>query len=251
MTGTPAPDVATDHFLGGRLQVRQPVQGYRAATDPVLLAAAVPVDGGSVLDLGCGVGTAALCLGARVSGLDLHGLEVQPAYAALARQNAELNGLRFIVHDGDLRAMPSALKERVFDGVMINPPWFRPEGSGSPSAARDIAHRLDTTLAVWLAAALSRLRPGGWLVLINRVEALPDIVGGLAERCGDIAVLPLASRAGRDAKRVLVKARKGSRGPFRLAPPFVVHEGTAHERDADDFTEAAQGVLRDGAPLRF
>ena len=62
--------------------------GYRAGVDPVLLAASVPARAGqSVLDLGCGAGVAALCLAARVPGL-LAGLEVQPAYAALARRNA-------------------------------------------------------------------------------------------------------------------------------------------------------------------
>ena len=31
-----------DAFLGGRLRLLQPVQGYRAGVDPVLLAASVP-----------------------------------------------------------------------------------------------------------------------------------------------------------------------------------------------------------------
>ena len=43
--------------------------------------------GGHVLDLGCGVGAAALCLAARVPGLDLTGVELQEDYAALARRN--------------------------------------------------------------------------------------------------------------------------------------------------------------------
>ena len=70
-------------------------------------------------------------------------------------------------------------------------------------------------------------------------------------RAGDIAVLPLAARAGRDAKRVIVKARKGSGGPFRLAAPLVLHEGETHLADGDDFSARARAVLRDGAPLDF
>ena len=73
-----------DGFLGGRLMLWQPCQGYRAATDPVFLAAFVPArPGESALDLGCGVGAAGLCLARRVGSLDLHGLEIQPDYAAL------------------------------------------------------------------------------------------------------------------------------------------------------------------------
>ena len=67
-----------DAFLGGRLRLWQPVRGYRAGGDPVLLAASVPAQAGqAVLDVGCGVGTAALCLSARVPGVAVTGLERQ------------------------------------------------------------------------------------------------------------------------------------------------------------------------------
>ncbi|MEO0760305.1 MAG: hypothetical protein AAFZ09_00575, partial [Pseudomonadota bacterium] len=56
-----------DRLLGGRVGLNQPLSGYRAATDPVLLAAAVPAAGGeTVLELGIGAGAAVLCLAARV-----------------------------------------------------------------------------------------------------------------------------------------------------------------------------------------
>jgi len=248
----PAGDIREDAFLDGRLRLCQPVTGYRAATDPVLLAAAAPVRAGqSVLDLGCGVGTAALCLAARVPGLDLHGLEVQPAYGALARTNARATGLPLTVHESDLAAMPAALKGRVFDAVIMNPPWHGPGDLGSPDPARDMANRLATGLDIWIGAGLARTRPGGWVVVIQRVERLPALLAALAPGAGDIAVLPLAARRGRDAKRVIVKARKGSRGPLRLAAPLVLHDGPAHVADQDDFTDAARAILRDGAALDF
>ncbi|MEM6466501.1 MAG: methyltransferase, partial [Pseudomonadota bacterium] len=46
-------ELRTDAYLGGRVQITQPAKGYRAGTDPVLLAAAVPaLAGQTVLELG-------------------------------------------------------------------------------------------------------------------------------------------------------------------------------------------------------
>ncbi|MBI3708303.1 MAG: methyltransferase [Proteobacteria bacterium] len=59
-----------DALLGGRVAFRQPAAGYRAAIDPVLLAASVPAaTKGRVLELGCGAGAALLCLAHRLPNL--------------------------------------------------------------------------------------------------------------------------------------------------------------------------------------
>jgi tRNA1(Val) A37 N6-methylase TrmN6 len=242
-------DLSDDKFLCGRLRLLQPVKGYRAATDPVLLAAACPAEPGqSVLDLGCGAGAAALCLGHRVPGLSLAGLELQPAYADLARRNAARNGIALDVHEGDLARMPKALR-RDFDQVIANPPYYRAGGSPSPVAARATAMQVETPLSAWVAAATRRLRPGGWLTLICGADGLPEVLAALGPKLGSAAVLPLAAREARPALRVIVHARKGGRAPFRLLAPFVIHQGAAHDGDRESYTSAANAVLRDGADL--
>lgn len=242
-------ELSDDKFLCGRLRLLQPLKGYRAATDPVLLAAACPAESGqSVLDLGCGAGAAALCLGHRVPGLALAGLELQPAYAGLARRNADRNGIPVEVCEGDLARMPPALR-RDFDHVIANPPYYHAGGSPSPVAARARAMQVDTPLSDWVAAATRRLRPGGWLTLICGADGLPQVLAALAPKLGSAAVLPLAAREGRAALRVIIQARKGGRAPFRLLAPFVIHQGEAHDGDRESYTPAANAVLRDGADL--
>lgn len=244
------PDALTDDkFLMGRLRLLQPARGYRAATDPVLLAAACPAEPGqAVLDLGCGAGAAALCLGARVPGLSLAGLELQPEYADLARRNADRNAITLQVETGDLVAMPASLR-RGFDHVIANPPYYHAAGSPSPVAARDTALRVATPIADWVAAAGKRLNPGGWLTMIFATPNLPEALAALGTKLGSPLVLPLAPREGREAPRLILRARKGGRAAFRLLPPFVLHAGQAHDGDRENYTPAANAVLRDGADL--
>ena len=113
MSDFSADDLTCNAFLGGRLHLWQPKNGYRAGIDPVLLAAAVPAESGqSVLELGCGAGAAVLCLAARVPGLIMTGVELQPAYAKLAERNASENGAEMDVVCADL-ATPLGLTEVV------------------------------------------------------------------------------------------------------------------------------------------
>jgi len=243
------PELTHDAFLGGQLRLWQPAKGYRAATDPVLLAAACPaVPGARVLELGCGAGTAALCLAARVPGLHLAGLEIQPLYADLARRNAAEAGVEFEVVAGDLAQMPAALR-RPFDHVIANPPYYPRHGTPSTDAGRAMALSGGPPLTAWIDAAARRLADGGWLTLIVATGVLPEVLAALGTRLGSPTLLPLAARAGVPAKRLILRAKKGGRAALRLQAPFILHEGARHDGDRDSHTPRAREVLREGADL--
>lgn len=242
-------DLSDDKFLCGKLQLLQPVKGYRAATDPVLLAAACAARSGQrVLDVGCGAGAAALCLASRVPGLHISGLELQAGYADLARRNGARNNIDFDVHQGDLTKMPKELRVD-FDHVITNPPYYPQGGTTSPNMVRAKAMQVDLPLSVWVEACARRLTPGGWLTLICGADGLPAVLAGMGDKLGSVAVLPLSAREGRAAARILVQARKGGRGAFRLLAPFVIHEGEAHAGDRESYTPEANAVLRKGEAL--
>ncbi|MDF1857261.1 methyltransferase [Pseudooceanicola sp.] len=242
-----------DAFLGGRVMIRQPRQGYRAGVDPVFLAASVLAKPGeSLLDLGCGVGTAALCAGTRLPGLRLVGLERQADHAALAVANAAENGLEMEVITGDLTAMPPALRQRQFDHIIANPPYFlRHSSVAGQHDAREAAMGEDTPLADWVSVAARRLRPGGSLTFIHRAERLPELITAFASHLGALELKPLTPRAGRAARLLLLRGRKERNAAFQLHAGLLLHSGASHTSDAEDYTAIASAILREAAPLDF
>jgi len=224
--------VTRDAFLGGRLTVSQPARGFRAGLDSVLLGSAVRAGSRTVLDLGAGVGTAALVA---LSGLpEAQGVlvEADADSAALARQNLDSNGFagRASVLELDLTA-PGKVREAAglptdhFSTIIANPPFFDPGRGSAPSAARAGARYMpDDGIDAWVRTAAGHAAPGGEVIFVHVAEALPVLLAAFSQRFGDVTVLPLLPREGEAASRVLLRGIKGSRAPFRLLAARVLHE---------------------------
>ncbi len=240
-----------DKFLGGRLTLLQPRDGYRAGVDPVLLAAACPAQSGErVLELGCGAGAAILCLAARVGGLHLTGVEIQPDYADLARRNAEANAVTLRVVTADLAQLPAEIRQEQFDQIIANPPYFeRSSSTPARDPGRETAQAGALALHQWITVAASRLAPGGQLTLIQRSERLPEALAAAESVLGSTLILPISARPGRASDRFILRARKGGRAAFRLLAPLVMHEGDRHIRDGDSYSAEVTEILRGGAGL--
>jgi tRNA1(Val) A37 N6-methylase TrmN6 len=236
-----------DRLLGGRVQLIQPRRGYRVGIEPVLLAAAVPAMAGErVLDLGAGVGAAALCLAARVPGVTVGGLEADPQLVRFAFAGAERSHLgdRIRFTAGDIMNASRHLKPESYDHVMANPPFMAagtgrvPEHAGKAAATVESGATLDD----WVHVAAVMVRRGGSVTVIHRADRLDDALSSLAGRLGAITVCPLWPSASRPAKRIIVAARKGSAAPLRLLPGLVLHENGT-------FSAAADAVLRHAKAL--
>ena len=235
-------------LLGGRVPYRQFRDGYRTGIEPVLLAATVPArDGLRVLEAGCGAGAGLLCLGARAPGLHGSGIERDPATAALARFNLDRNDradwpvLVGSLGDASVQGVPH------YDQAIANPPWHDDASSASPSPRRDLAKRAPVgTLASWSLCLARLLRPGGTLTLVLPAARHAEAASGMAASgFGAIRLLPLWPVAGRPARIVLLRGVLGARGADAVLPGLALH------RPGGGFTEAAEQILRDAAPLPF
>lgn len=248
-------DYTDDGFLGGRLKLLQPAKGYRAGIDAVLLAASIPARSEErVLEAGSGAGVASLCLAARVTGLELAGLELQPDLVRLARENAERNGLArsTIFLEGDIGLpvrdlVALGLEPQSWHHVFANPPFYHPDASAlPPDAGKAQAHvTLGSDLSDWVRFACVMARPKGTVSFVHRADALAQLLVALEGHVGGIEVFPLWPAAGKPASRVIVRGVRGSRAPLVLRPGLVLHG-----RDGR-FTERAENILRHGAPLLF
>jgi tRNA1(Val) A37 N6-methylase TrmN6 len=239
--------------LGGRLHLLQPAKGFRAGLDSVLLGAAVGAKTGVLLDLGAGVGTAALVALAHRPGLSAVLAENDPEALGLARDNIASNGLtgRATTVDVDVTAAGAAraaagLEADRYAAVIANPPYFA-EGQGTlaKGAGRSGARHMGAeALALWGRTAAGAAAPRGEVIFIMPAEALAALLAALSGRLGALAVLPLLPRPGEPASRILVRGIKGSRAPSTLLASRPLHgpQGNA-------FLPEFEAILRGEASL--
>ncbi len=228
--------LSCDLWLGGRLTLEQPRRGHRIGSDAALLAAAADLSEGRIVDVGAGVGAVALGVLVRHAPTFADCVEIDPALAGLATENAVRNGLgprmRVVIADiFDARARRiGGLADGEADLVVTNPPFFE-SGTvrASPDAYRARAHVFEggagtAALVDWIRACLALLKPGGRFALIHRPAALATILAAVENRLGALALLPVHPRAGVSAHRLIVGGVKGSKAPLRIAPALALHE---------------------------
>ncbi len=230
-----ADGLTEDRWLGGRLMLTQPKRGHRVGTDAALLvAAAGDARQGRIVDVGAGVGAVGLALAQRSSLASVDLLEIDPEVAALAKGNAERNGLQSRTRV--LRLDVLNPRERREAGlaesagcVVTNPPFFDAKAvRASPDESKARAHVLagaeaGATLADWIQASLAILAPGGRFVMIHRPDALsadPRRDRKPARRAG-------ASAGSSDDRRERASparlGRERLKGPAALAPGLILH----------------------------
>jgi len=160
-----------------------------------------------------------------------------------------LNGMeaRASVMIGDLLQPPPRLSPGAFDHVMSNPPFNeRGRSAGARSVGKaDATIEGEADLAAWVRFTLAMVRSKGTVTFIHRADRIDALLGQIAGRAGEVVIFPLWPRPGRSASRVLVRVRKQTAAPARLAPGLVLHEPDGR------LTAAAEAVLREGSGLEL
>lgn len=236
-------EITTDDFLGGKIHLMQPLNGLRATSDSVLVAAAVPVQtGDTVLDVGCGGGIIPCCLSTRADHLDITGFEIQDDLLRLATENAHRHGICFRPVLGNVADKPSPIHGRQFHHVVSNPPFYT-ETKHRTCPQTATAYHQKVSLADWLAFCLRHIRAKGTLTLIHRTQELPTLLSLLNGKLGAIDIIPVHGHIQESAGRIIVRGRLDSHRPLRLYPPLTMHTA------ANTRTQVAEHLLRNGMGL--
>lgn len=244
--------VTRDAFLGGRLTLSQPSRGFRAGLDSVLLGAAVAGDRKSLLDLGCGVGTASFVTMAHNADLTATLADQNAEMIALAESNASANGFatraRIVLADvagkgAERRA--AGIPDNAFDSVIANPPFFA-DGAGTlaTDAGRAGSRHMDAaTLDLWIKTAAGAAAAGGEVIFVYPAQSLAPLLAGFEQRFGAVTVLPLTPRPDEPASRVLLRGIKGSRAPLTLLASRALHDAESRAF-RPDFDAIFRGLAR-------
>jgi len=181
-------------FCGLRLAVAPGVFVPRQRTALLVdEAASVVAPGDVVLDLGCGTGAIAAAVLARVPGVEVYAVDVDPAAVACARRNLPPGR----VLEGDLyEPLPPGLRGRVAV-IAANAPYVPTDAIAMmPREARDHEHRIALDggpdgLAVQrrvVAGAAGWLRPGGHVLVETGRSQLGATSAGFRDAGLEVAV---------------------------------------------------------------
>lgn len=219
---------------------------YKASSDAVWVASALAKvkKGDNILDVGSGGGAVSLCLASRFKDaqVKITGIELQKELAESANKSAAANGFDFLNYL-NCNIYEAKLPYCSFAHVITNPPYSSSD-MPSPNDSKATAHNFKfEDLKKWLDFCIKMLKPQGVFYIINRAEALEDIIAHISGKLGAIEVFPLYSKQGQKAKRVIIRAKKDSKTPLVIHAPIFVHN------EDGSYSQKAEEILRQGMSI--
>ena len=222
------------------LKLLQHKDCYKLDTASVLLAwfASSFVRNGKpceMLELGSGTGGVSLLVSARSKKAHIDSVElVELAYKVFC-ENIKLNGLeeRIAAYNCDLRELPSEIKNKAYDVVFMNPPFYDgTKGSVTDTSVKSLHEStarfsLQGGLEDFVRVQSLRTRTsGGYAVMCISPDRVPECFALYEKyKITPVRLLTVHANASKDAFLALIAGKKGSpNAEFKVLPPLFINE---------------------------
>ncbi len=232
-----------DLQLSGLRLIQRP-DAFRFGTDSVLLADfANPKRTDRAVDLGCGTGAIAMLMAAHCEGLHVHGVEIQPEIADMAKRSVILNHMqdRMTIHEMDMRDAWRTLGAEKFSLVVCNPPYGK-KGAvllNENDAKRIARHEGDLSCEDVAQSASRLLKSGGRFCVVFPAPRAYEMMRAMdRHRLAPKRIRIVQGVAGRAPKFVLLGAIKDGGEQLHWLEPLVLR----HEDGS--FTEEWKRIYR-------
>ena len=234
-------DLIVPEDLGrGGLKLLQHKECYKLDTVSVLLAwfAASFVRKGKpceMLELGSGTGGASLLASARCKNAHIDGVEIVELAYKVFCENISLNGLseRITAYNCDLRKLPDSIKNKSYDVVFMNPPFYDgTKGSVTDASVKSLHESVarfsrEGGLEDFIQAQSLRTRTsGGFAVMCISPDRVPECFSLYEKyKITPVRLLTVHANAGKPAFLALIAGKKGSpNAEFKVLPPLFINE---------------------------
>ena len=245
MTAINDDGLTLDHIGRNDFLLYQQKKGFRLGTDSVLLAwfaasfARRDREGGyretSFLELGSGCGGASVCVAARLLNSRIDCCEIMESSCEVLKKNIEVNSLtgRVNAYNCDIRELPYEVRQKQYDVVFSNPPFFNAARNVKTDPAASSDEKLNArfeengTVEDFLKVSKTRVIPSsGHIVMVMKADRLTEIMSLMeANRIRPVRLITIHPVSGRNASSVLIAGKVGGTGSqLRILPPVILDD---------------------------
>lgn len=218
-----------DDLQINNLKLIQKKDCFKFGIDSVLISDFADIKSGAkVIDLGTGSGIIPILLSAKTNASKITGVEIQSNLVEMATRSVKLNKLENIINiiEYDLKYLDVLYKNKEFDCIVTNPPYFK-FGGGIINENNKKAisrHEIKCTLDDIIKVSSKLLKHNGTFSMVHRPDRLVDIMSTMRKHNIEPKKLRLVySNINKQACLILISGNKYSRPELKVLPPLYVY----------------------------